>query len=580
MSEEKNTAVAVVETIKEPVKPVEDKEARLTLADVIRTKAQSRAFKDLIAMFGECRPHDTKATIDFGKKWLKPLGAHMDGRGNWRLRIGDDSKVIWSSHIDTVDWNEGAKRVILNHSTGVLHLSSKDVTSSCLGADCTTGVWIMREMALAKVPGLYIWHEGEEAGGLGSSWIAKNDKELLKTFDAAIAFDRKGFDNIITEQAGGQCCSNEFAKALALQLPLTGFKPDPTGTFTDTANYADYIPECTNLSVGYFGQHGKTETQNMIFAMMMRGAMIRFNEAKLVIKRKPGEGKRTYASYYGMGYGGGNYMDWGYGDSYPASKGTAPDHHRDFIMVGDKVRVLSGAAGRGAFAGDIGRIGKVTQVRYSGPRVVDILLDSGDRIDSLEAIYVERIKVAKPATEVGYFLIGDEVKIKTGAGYTLACTSGGNTAANTVGKQGIVIAAVGWTLDIELTDGRKVWGLDRSHVSLVKAVRIASRADTPVKQEKPKDTTRCGGLCGGKCKGYCASAQTLAAERHTRKVAKLKAAADALFQKQKEDDERNAPREARSILEFVRNYPDQTADLIEGWGLTIDDLYDAYPDTL
>ena len=402
MSEERQATSAVAETTSTistttsanavaVVKPVEPEEPQIKLSDVVTTKKDAKALSDLIEMFDHCRPHDSKATLDFALKWLKPLGAKIDARGNWTLRIGEDSKVIWSSHIDTVDWNEGPKNVVLSHTTGVLRLSDKDKSSSCLGADCTTGVWIMREMAKAKVPGLYIWHEAEESGGQGSSWITKNKPELLEGMQAAIAFDRKGFADIITDQAGGMCCSTEFAKALAKQLPSTGFKPDPTGSFTDTANYTDVIPECTNLSIGYFSQHGKNETQNVIFAMLLRAKMIRFDEAKLVIKRKPGEGAYTYGRYYGMGYtGGGGYglNDW-WEDGY--SKGGYKEQPRTYILTGDKVRIRASAVGHGAYLGDVGKEGHVSLVRYTNPKVLDITLAQGVSIKGLLEEHVDRV---------------------------------------------------------------------------------------------------------------------------------------------------------------------------------------------
>jgi hypothetical protein len=588
MSEERNTT-AVVET--STATAMVEPEERLTLRDVTKTKGEHRAFVDLLGMFSHCRPHDTKATVDFAKKWLKPLGAKMDKRGNWRLRIGDDSKVLWSSHIDTVDWREGAKKLTLNSSTGVLRLSDKDSNSSCLGADCTTGVWIMREMALAKVPGLYIWHEAEEAGGIGSSWIKNNDSGILKGMNAAIAFDRKGFDNIITEQSGGQCCSNEFAAALALQLPDTNYKADPTGTFTDTANYTHIIPECTNLSVGYFNQHFKGETQNVIFAMLLRAAMLRFDETKLVIKRKPGEGKRTYnyASWSGMD-------DWD-GGSYGGYK-SAEYYVRNYVIIGDTVKILASAFGQGALDTDIGRQGKVMRVGYAGSaRTLNIkFADDGDWIENLKDYHVKRVvpETKVPERKVTYYNKGDRVRIAEAGRADLTRRAMGTMIIdNLIGSEGVIADVVlrNNTADIQLDSGRMLWGFDGKGFELVKAVEEKKE---PAKNAKGKvkdySKTRCGGLCAGKCQGMCAdpvkldmlkrlAAQVDKAQKEP-KVSTQRSPSGRAVKVYDYEDDGCGTRSCKTLHDFVVTYPDHLVDMIEQWGLTLKDLYDSYPDCL
>jgi hypothetical protein len=580
-------------------KPVEPEEPRIKLSDVVTTKKDAKALSDLIEMFDHCRPHDSKATLDFALKWLKPLGAKIDGRGNWTLRIprilpdgsSEDSKVIWSSHIDTVDWNEGPKNVVLSHTTGFLRLSDKDKSSSCLGADCTTGVWIMREMAKAKVPGLYIWHEAEESGGQGSSWIVKNKPELLTGMQAAIAFDRKGYADIITDQMGGMCCSEEFAKALAKQLPRTGFKPDPTGSFTDTANYTDTVPECTNLSIGYFSQHGKNETQNVIFAMLMRAAMLRFDEAKLVIKRKPGEGKHVYGGgYYGMGYPNDRYYDdWEMGGFGGSSYKEQP---RTYILTGDKVRIRASAVGHGAFPGDVGREGRVTQVHYNTPKVIDVVLGRDIRIKGLLEEHVDRVVEEKYApvntAPVHAFNIGDRVVVKESARFELAQRQLKRPLIEIIGKEGEV-SGLGlrsdW-IDVKMDSGQMLFSLKSFDLKLAPA-KVADlphgHGNVTTKVAKPKDysKTKCGGLCGGRCQGMCADPvklkmlQRLAAKVDAGKELARKDA-NAAIRRLGEAD--NDPRMALTIRDFVLTYPDQIVDLIEQWGLTLEDLYETYPD--
>ena len=40
---------------------------------------------------------------------------------------------------------------------------------------------------------------------------------------------------------------------------------------------------------------------------------------------------------------------------------------------------------------------------------------------------------------------------------------------------------------------------------------------------------------------------------------------------------RGAPYEARSVLDFVESYPDVVADILEQYGITLEDLYDSAP---
>ena len=256
------------------------------------------------------RPHASATEEAFIERFLTPLGVETDEAGNVIKRIGT-APVLWSCHTDTVHRMEGIQKVAIDKGQVVLAEDEKE--SNCLGADCTTGVWLMVEMIKAGVEGLYIFHRGEECGGKGSSHIATKTPELLDGIKFAIAFDRYGTNSVITHQFG-RCASDEFANSLKDQLD--GFKLDDGGIFTDTANYTGIVPECTNISVGYYGHHGMGERQNLAFMSWLLDKMIALDISKLVEKRKPGEDDyrsfgrtRTYGSY---GYGNSNrYLGWG-----------------------------------------------------------------------------------------------------------------------------------------------------------------------------------------------------------------------------------------------------------------------------
>ena len=231
------------------------------------------------------RPAGSKTERYFIKHYLEPLGVKPDAEGNQIVRVGDSSRVLWSCHTDTVHRDGGKQSVRL--SNGLIKLTSNS-KSNCLGADCTTGVWLMHEMIKAQVPGLYIFHAAEECGGVGSYHIASKTPELLRGIDYAIAFDRYGYDEIITKQGSGLCASDKFAQSLAPMLPGR-YSPSPHGFFTDTANYGDIIPECTNIAVGYDKHHTFREQQDIDFAMRLRDALLKFDETKLVVERRAGD---------------------------------------------------------------------------------------------------------------------------------------------------------------------------------------------------------------------------------------------------------------------------------------------------
>ncbi len=240
--------------------------------------------KELIEMLGYCRPAGSSTEEEFIETFIDPLGAVKDEYGNRIIIVGDDPNIMWSSHTDTVHSKPGRVPILIDGNTARVAPWSG---ASCLGADCTTGVWLMMEMIRAKVPGLYVFHRAEEIGCQGSRFIVDNTPDLVANIDACIAFDRFGQNSIITHQMGFQGCSTDFSASLAKQLP--GYKDDDGGSYTDSYEYFGLISECTNISVGYFNQHSKKETQNLSFAEQLRDWMICIDTTSLIISRTPEE---------------------------------------------------------------------------------------------------------------------------------------------------------------------------------------------------------------------------------------------------------------------------------------------------
>ncbi|MBA4090277.1 MAG: hypothetical protein C0494_06770 [Sphingobium sp.] len=244
----------------------------------------------LLEVLSWARPHDSAIERAFCREYLDRVpGMIADAFGNRMLTIGGRPRVMWSCHVDTVAARGGQQDVGIDEH-GIASLCNGRAGMS-LGADDGAGIWIMLNMIAAGRPGLYLFHRGEEQGCLGSRWIQRNAPELLKDIDAAIAFDRAGFNDVITHQSYGRTCSDAFAASLAFALNElnTDFRyaPDDTGVFTDTNEYAGIIPECTNLSVGYHGQHGPRETLDVGHCEKLLTAMLEFDASRLVIARDP-----------------------------------------------------------------------------------------------------------------------------------------------------------------------------------------------------------------------------------------------------------------------------------------------------
>jgi hypothetical protein len=277
MSKAKQASVSVAANAKAPdaVKTVLPAPIRVCSRLPIPAEITARVGQ-LLTMLTYKRPAWSSAETAFIARYIDSvLGMESDTYGNRIMRVpcanGAPAPVMWSCHTDTVHRTSGTQHILYGQG-----IASSD-SGECLGADCTTGVWVMLQLIAARVPGTYVFHRAEEIGGLGSRHIASNTPELLEGIRFAVAFDRKGYDSVITEQCG-LTASVMFAKAMARALndahPAFSFSEDPSGVFTDTANYAGTVPECTNLSVGYFSQHSPGECQDIPFACALADAIV------------------------------------------------------------------------------------------------------------------------------------------------------------------------------------------------------------------------------------------------------------------------------------------------------------------
>jgi len=250
------------------------------------------------------RPDKSVTTAVF-TQWLcdnLPAGVQgiRDGAGNLHVdaRLDTKHRTLFVAHVDTVHREEGVNKIAKTAERW-------SANGAALGADDGAGCAMLMHLLHNGVPGYYIFTQGEECGGIGAKFIAKNMAGLLSEFDRAIAFDRRGIDSVITHQGYSRCCSDAFGEALSGALNRDDrmmYLPDDTGVYTDTAEFVDVIPECTNISVGYYHEHGDREYIDVIHFQALADAVLGFDWDELPTERDPS------VTEYKKGWGRYDYM--------------------------------------------------------------------------------------------------------------------------------------------------------------------------------------------------------------------------------------------------------------------------------
>lgn len=224
--------------------------------------------------------------IDIINSYLQtPLS--KDEYGNYFIKVGE-SKTLFTSHLDTVGVQKLKINKIYFKSEGKNFVRTDGNT--ILGADDKAGVVIMINMINKNVPGTYYFFIGEEVGHVGAGLIyTEKSEEMLSKFDRCVEFDRRGYGSIISRQVGQVCCSDEFVDELAIEFKEHGmeFKNDLTGYSTDSADFMGTIPECTNLSVGYFNEHSKWEEQDLDYMTLLADTCTKIDWENLPTVRIP-----------------------------------------------------------------------------------------------------------------------------------------------------------------------------------------------------------------------------------------------------------------------------------------------------
>jgi hypothetical protein len=224
-----------------------------------------------------------------------PKGYQIDEDGNYFYKIGE-SKTIFASHLDTACKNQ--VDVVHKIDGKMIRTNGKSI----LGADDKAGVTILLYLIEKKIPGLYYFFVGEEVGCIGSG-LASKRTEIFKKYDRIISFDRRGTTSVITHQSGKRTCSDDFADALVKELNRYGlnYKKDSTGVYTDSAEFSSLIPECTNLSVGYYKEHTHEEHQDINHLILLCSVVAKIDWESLPTKRDTSKIEWDNEYYYNWG---------------------------------------------------------------------------------------------------------------------------------------------------------------------------------------------------------------------------------------------------------------------------------------
>jgi hypothetical protein len=260
----------------------------------------------------------TSRTYPYGSEkkladYLSQYGFKKDKYGNYFMVIPyntEDGKsnlptTMFAAHLDTVTqtifyriWSRRWK-LPFRYTKPVKHIFSKDKESvktdgtTTLGADDKAGVAIILHLIEQGKAGVYYLFKGEEIGRVGSQELNKYfyENNEISHVTKCISLDRKGYNSLVTHMRTERTCSDLFAATLCKKLNKFGFWffPDPHGVSTDSKSLSKTIPECTNISCGYFNAHKNTETQDLTYLVELANAIANIDFESLPVERNQDE---------------------------------------------------------------------------------------------------------------------------------------------------------------------------------------------------------------------------------------------------------------------------------------------------
>jgi hypothetical protein len=275
----------------------------------------------LVQIISTKRKHNSKGDRDF-RLWLfgylnttLKASPRIAVEGNIIVELDPKSTVLFSCHVDTVhgaaECDGSLQQLAFDPTFGHLFLADKE-KSGCLGADDGCGIYIMLRMIEKGVKGKYIFHTGEELGGIGSRAFVANNKKFCEDVEMVVAFDRAVYSGenpeVIITQGGNACASTTFGEALCKELNKTDFNLpyiiSHKGSFTDSKVYRDLVPECVNIACFYERQHTPNEYVDVGGLEKLVKAACSVAWDKLPIVRNPFKKSDTESLFDSSGWGG------------------------------------------------------------------------------------------------------------------------------------------------------------------------------------------------------------------------------------------------------------------------------------
>src|SRR5574344_14074 len=220
----------------------------------------------------------TQRTYIYGEEYeLIDMLPNMqkDMFGNYYKIICNNPNYMFCCHLDTYG-NKGDKiKKTYYNIRGDMFISTDGNT--ILGADDKAGVSILISMIENGIEGVYYFFVGEEKGCIGSYNVSLFYDLInhLKPVCYCISFDKDDTTSVVTTQLGKSCCSDMFANSLMDAFSNYNiYLEKDDGICCDSAMFMNHIPECTNISVGYFNNHTNNEYQNMTYLNKLNNACL------------------------------------------------------------------------------------------------------------------------------------------------------------------------------------------------------------------------------------------------------------------------------------------------------------------
>lgn len=267
--------------------------------------------------FSRKRAHESETDAEFAGVLIKHIASlghtpsRIDSAGNIYYKVGE-SRSLFVAHIDTAHRRDSGPNSYRLYKSEKVRYKTQSMQAwegaalvkadgDCLGADDGAGVMLLCWMLRHSVSGSYVFTRGEECGGIGAGYIAENHAKWLSNFDRAVCFDRRGYSDVITHQGGERCASDAFGEALSDALCETGmlYMPSDEGIYTDCKEFNAIIPECVNISTGYFHEHGPSEWLNLDHLRKLAQAVLQIKWEELPVARDPSQNEWEWTGGFG-----------------------------------------------------------------------------------------------------------------------------------------------------------------------------------------------------------------------------------------------------------------------------------------